>query len=130
MPRLDGAYCFRRVRSQRKSSCSQRKSIDWGTMGPALGGAYECYAHISSLLLLLHKTVVPSFKRSIDFSDGNDRRRLLLRWWTTQAVCESRREGGLDGAGDAENYTGRQRPPRPETEGKNKEYKVTAKMNI
>ena len=29
----------RRVRSQRD---------DWGTMGPALGGAYECYAHISS----------------------------------------------------------------------------------
>ena len=42
MPRLGGAYCFRRVRSQ-------RKSVDWGTMGPALGGAYECYAHISSL---------------------------------------------------------------------------------
>ena len=41
MPRLGGAYCFRRVRSQ-------RKSVDWGTMGPALGGAYECYAHISS----------------------------------------------------------------------------------
>ena len=44
MPRLGGAYCFRRVRSQ-------RKSVDWGTMGPALGGAYERYAHISSLLL-------------------------------------------------------------------------------
>ena len=43
MPRLGGAYCFRRVRSQ-------RKSVDWGTMGPALGGAYECYAHISSYL--------------------------------------------------------------------------------
>ena len=41
MPRLSGAYCFRRVRSQ-------RKSVDWCTMGPALGGAYECYAHISS----------------------------------------------------------------------------------
>ena len=41
MPRLGGAYCFRRVRSQ-------RKSVDSGTMGPALGGAYECYAHISS----------------------------------------------------------------------------------
>ena len=41
MPRLGGAYCFRRVRSQ-------RKSVDWGTMEPALGGAYECYAHISS----------------------------------------------------------------------------------
>ena len=41
MPRLGGAYCFRRVRSQ-------RKSVDWGTMGPALGGPYECYAHISS----------------------------------------------------------------------------------
>ena len=40
MPRLGGAYCFRRVRSQ-------RNSVDWGTMGPALGGAYECYAHIS-----------------------------------------------------------------------------------
>ena len=26
---------------------SQRKSVDWGTMGPPLGGAYECYAHIS-----------------------------------------------------------------------------------
>ena len=49
MPRLGGAYCFRPVRSQRKSSCrSQRKSVDWGTMGPALGAAYECYAHISS----------------------------------------------------------------------------------
>ena len=47
IPRLGRAYCFRRVRSQRKSSCSQRKSLDWGTMGPALGGAYECYAHIS-----------------------------------------------------------------------------------
>ena len=45
MPRLGGAYCFRRVRSQ-------RKSVDWGTMGPALGGAYECCAHTSSLLLL------------------------------------------------------------------------------
>ena len=43
MPRLGGAYCFHRVRSQ-------RKSVDWGTMGTALGGAYECYAHISSLL--------------------------------------------------------------------------------
>ena len=42
MPRLGGVYRFRRVRSQ-------RKSVDWGTMGPALGGAYECYAHISSL---------------------------------------------------------------------------------
>ena len=41
MPRLGGAYSFRRVRSQ-------RKSVDWGTMGPALGGAYECYTHISS----------------------------------------------------------------------------------
>ena len=39
MPRLGGAYCFRRVRSQ-------RKSVDWGTMRPALGGAYECYAYI------------------------------------------------------------------------------------
>ena len=43
MPRLGGAYCFRRVRSQ-------RKSVDWGTKGPALGGAYDCYAHISSSL--------------------------------------------------------------------------------
>ena len=43
MPRLGGAYCFRRVRSQ-------RKSVDWGTMGPALGGAYECYEHISSFI--------------------------------------------------------------------------------
>ena len=42
-PRLGGAYCFRRVRSQ-------RKSVDCGTMGPALGGAYECYAHISSCI--------------------------------------------------------------------------------
>ena len=41
MPRLGGAYCFRRVRSQ-------RKSVDWGTMGRAIGGAFECYAHISS----------------------------------------------------------------------------------
>ena len=41
MPRLGGAYCFRHVRSQ-------RKSVDWGTMRPALGGAYECHAHISS----------------------------------------------------------------------------------
>ena len=41
MPRLGGAYCFRRVRSQ-------QKSVDCGTMGPALGGAYECYAHIAS----------------------------------------------------------------------------------
>ena len=32
MPRLGGAYCFRRVRSH-------RKSVDWGTLGPALGGA-------------------------------------------------------------------------------------------
>ena len=45
MPRLGGAYCFRRVRSQ-------RKSIDWGTMGPALGEAYECYAHISSFFFV------------------------------------------------------------------------------
>ena len=29
-------------------SCPQRKSVDWGTMGPALGGEYECYAHNSS----------------------------------------------------------------------------------
>ena len=43
MHRFGGAYCFRRVRSQ-------RKSVDWGTMGPALGGAYECYAHIFSLI--------------------------------------------------------------------------------
>ena len=42
MPRLGGAYCFRRVRSQ-------RKSVDWGNMWPALGGAYEWYAHFSSL---------------------------------------------------------------------------------
>ena len=28
MPRLSGAYGFRRVRSQ-------RKSVDWGTMGPS-----------------------------------------------------------------------------------------------
>ena len=41
MPRLGGAYSFRRVRSQ-------RKSVDRGTMGPALGGAYVCNAHISS----------------------------------------------------------------------------------
>ena len=27
---------------------SQRKPVDWGTMGSALGGAYECYAQISS----------------------------------------------------------------------------------
>ena len=33
LPRLGGAYCFRRVRSQ-------RKSVDWGTMGPALGGQF------------------------------------------------------------------------------------------
>ena len=46
MPRLGGAYCFRRVRSQ-------RKSVDWGNIGPALGGAYECYAHISSLECLV-----------------------------------------------------------------------------
>ena len=45
MPRLGGAYGFRRVRSQ-------RKSVDWGTMGPALGGAYECYAHISSYIII------------------------------------------------------------------------------
>ena len=43
MPRLGEAYCFRRVRSQ-------RKSVDWGTMRPALDGAYECYAHISNLI--------------------------------------------------------------------------------
>ena len=54
MPRLGGAYCFRRVRSQ-------RKSLDWGTMGPALGGAYECYAHISSsqyILILIESFVL------------------------------------------------------------------------
>ena len=50
MPRLGGAYCFRRVRSQRMSSCSQRTSVDWGTMGLALGKAYDCYAHISSFI--------------------------------------------------------------------------------
>ena len=50
MPRLGGAYCFRRVRSQ-------RKSIDWGTVGPALGGAYECYAHISSFLVCTHSSI-------------------------------------------------------------------------
>ena len=31
MPRLGGAYCFRRVRSQ-------RKSVDWGTMDLRLAG--------------------------------------------------------------------------------------------
>ena len=45
MPRLGEAYCFRRVRSQ-------RKSVDWGTVGPGLGGAYECYAQISSFYKL------------------------------------------------------------------------------
>ena len=48
IPRLGGAYCFRPVRSQ-------RKSVDWGTMGPTLGGAYECYAHISSSIENLKK---------------------------------------------------------------------------
>ena len=36
------------VRNESRRVRSQRKSVDWGTMGPALGGAYECYAHISS----------------------------------------------------------------------------------
>ena len=49
MPRLGGAYCFVvSVRNGSRRVRSQRKSVDWGTMGPALGGAYECYAHISS----------------------------------------------------------------------------------
>ena len=44
MPRLGGAYCFRRVRSQ-------RKSVDWGTMESALGGAYElCGSLVSACL--------------------------------------------------------------------------------
>ena len=47
MPRLGGAYCFGHVRSQ-------RKSVDWRTMGPALGGAFECYAHISSFSFTFH----------------------------------------------------------------------------
>ena len=36
------------VRNGSRRVRSQRESVDWGTMGPALGGAYECYAHISS----------------------------------------------------------------------------------
>ena len=50
MSRHGGAYCFRRVRSQ-------RKSVDWGIMGPALAGAYECYAHISSFIVEQSSTV-------------------------------------------------------------------------
>ena len=38
------------VRNGSRHVRSQRKSVDWGTMGPALGGAYECYAHFSSFL--------------------------------------------------------------------------------
>ena len=38
------------VRNGSRRVRSQRKSVDWGTMGPALGGAYECYAHISSFI--------------------------------------------------------------------------------
>ena len=36
------------VRNGSRRVRSQRESVDLGTMGPALGGAYECYAHISS----------------------------------------------------------------------------------
>ena len=36
------------VRNGSRRVRSQRKSVDWGTMGRAFGGAYECYAHISS----------------------------------------------------------------------------------
>ena len=45
------------VRNGSRRVRSQRKSVDWGTMGPALGGAYECYAHISSLILLLSQLI-------------------------------------------------------------------------
>ena len=37
-------------------SVALRKSVDWGTLGPALGGAYECYAHISSFSLFHSQT--------------------------------------------------------------------------
>ena len=36
------------VRNGSRRVRSQRNSVDWGTMGPALGGAYEFYAQFSS----------------------------------------------------------------------------------
>ena len=41
------------VRNGNRRVRSQRKSVDWGTVGPALGGAHECYAHISSFFYFL-----------------------------------------------------------------------------
>ena len=51
MPRLGGAYCFRRVRSQ-------RKSVDWGTMGPALGGHTSAtHTFLVAIFICLNNTV-------------------------------------------------------------------------
>ena len=69
-PALAEHTVFCRVRSQ-------RKSVDWGTMGPALGGAYECYAHISSLVLILA-------------SNGNNHQFLFLRQHMTPGIMNSR----------------------------------------
>ena len=46
------------VRNGSRRVRSQRKSVDWGTLGPALGGAYECYAHVSSSVCDEMKIVV------------------------------------------------------------------------
>ena len=43
------------VRNGNRRVRSQRKSVDLGTMGPALGGGYECYAHISSFYFFRKK---------------------------------------------------------------------------
>ena len=47
------------VRNESRRVRSQRKSVDWGTMGHALGGAYECYAHISSFLYIPYSVFEP-----------------------------------------------------------------------
>ena len=51
------------VRNGNRRVRSQWKSVDWGTMGTALGGTYECYAHISSLPSFLIK--IEKFRLSV-----------------------------------------------------------------
>ena len=58
------------VRNGSRRVRSQRKSVDWGTMGPALGGAYECYALSSFLLFSAPPSNVESYLSR--FRDGID----------------------------------------------------------
>ena len=76
------------VRNGSRRVRSQRKSVDWGTMGPALGGAYECYAHISSF----HSKTPPS--------TSNAKNQGLWGWLISTRIFPSRPQAGLQPATD------------------------------